>query len=206
MPEDRPTPGSRAGAAARTIGLFVALLWLVELVDLVLLGGRLDGYGVQPREVDGLDGVAFAPMLHAGLAHLVANTVPLLVLGFLVLLSGFARWALVTLVVWVVGGVGTWLVGGEGTVHIGASGLIFGWLTYLLLRGVFSRSVRQILLGVVVLLLYGGLLLGVLPGTPGVSWQGHLFGAVGGVCAAIWLGRKDRAAADGRRGSGPTVG
>lgn len=198
-PEGQPPPRSRAGAAARTIGLFVAMLWLVELIDLLLLGGRLDGYGVEPRDLDGLDGVVLAPLLHAGLAHLTANTVPLLVLGFLVLLSGVARWAVVTLVVWVVGGAGTWLTGAERTVHLGASGLIFGWLTYPLLRGVFSRSMRQILLGVVVLILYGGLLLGVLPGTPGVSWQGHLFGAVGGVCAAIWLGRRDRTAADARK-------
>lgn len=198
-PEGQPPPRSRAGSAARTIGLFVAVLWLVELIDVLLLGGRLDRYGVEPRDVDGLDGVVLAPLLHAGLAHLVANTVPLLVLGFLVLLSGVARWAVVTLVVWVVGGAGTWLTGAERTVHLGASGLIFGWLTYLLLRGVFSRSMRQILLGVVVLILYGGLLLGVLPGTPGVSWQGHLFGAVGGVCAAIWLGRRDRAAAEAPR-------
>ncbi|HEY9566401.1 MAG TPA: rhomboid family intramembrane serine protease, partial [Nocardioides sp.] len=114
------------------------------------------------------------------------NTFPALVLGFLILLSGLRTWVGVTLVVWVIGGFGTWLTGGDNSVHIGASGLIFGWLTYLIVRGIFSRRVGQILLGVVILVMYGGLLWGVLPGQEGISWQGHLFGAVGGVIAA-WL-------------------
>jgi len=169
----------------------VALLYLVELVN-TLAGNRLDAAGVQPREVDGLDGILFAPVLHEGWAHLAANTVPLLVFGFLILLSSIARWVAVTVVVWVVGGVGVWLTGGDHTVHIGASGLAFGWLVYLLVRGLFSHSVRQVLLGLVLLFLYGGVLVGVFPGQPGVSWQGHLFGAVGGVLAAWWLGQRDR--------------
>ena len=168
---------------------FVALLWVAEVVD-TLLGNSLDDEGIRPGSTDGLVGIVFAPLLHAGFGHLVANTVPLLVLGFLVLLSGFARGLLVTAVVWVVGGLGTWLLGGAGTVHLGASGLVFGWLAFLLVRGFFSRRPAEILVGVGVLLVYGGLLLGVLPGTPGVSWQGHLFGAVGGVLAAWWLAER----------------
>lgn len=188
-------PGvSRIRAAGLVIGSFVALLYLVELID-TLVGNRLDAAGVQPRETDGLDGILFAPVLHAGWAHLAANTVPLLVFGFLILLGGITRWVAVTVVVWVVGGVGVWLTGGVHTVHIGASVLAFGWLVYLLVRGLFSHSVRQVLLGLVLLFLYGGVLVGVLPGQPGVSWQGHLFGAVGGVLAAWWFGQRDR---DGR--------
>jgi membrane associated rhomboid family serine protease len=175
----------------QVIVVFVGLLYVVELTD-TILGNTLDASGVRPREIEGLDGILWAPMLHGGWGHLMANTVPLLVLGFLILLSGVARWAAVTAVVWVVGGLGTWLTGGEQTVHLGASVLAFGWLVYLLVRGFFSRSPTQIMVGVVLLFLYGGLLLGVLPGQPGVSWQGHLFGAVGGVVAAWWLGRRDR--------------
>jgi membrane associated rhomboid family serine protease len=177
--------------AALVIVAFVALLYGVELVD-SLVGHRLDGFGVRPRQEDGLDGIAFAPLLHLGWAHLLANTLPLLVFGFLILLAGVTRWLAVTAVVWVVGGVGTWLTGQPDSVHIGASVLAFGWLVYLLLRGVFSRRVGQVLLGLVLLLVYGGLLLGVLPGQPGVSWQGHLFGAVGGGLAAWWWGVRDR--------------
>lgn len=184
---------SRMVTAAKVIALFVALLYVVELVDSVL-GNRLDQAGVEPRDVDGLDGILFAPLLHGGWGHLAANTFPLLVFGFLILLAGVARWFAVTAIVWVVGGVGIWFTGGENTLHLGASVLAFGWLVYLLARGFFARSAWQIALGVILLFLYGGLLWGVLPGQPGVSWQGHLFGALGGLVAAWWLGTRDRAA------------
>lgn len=182
---------SRAGDAAVVIGSFVALLYAVELVD-TLVGNRFDAAGVRPRDSDGLDGILFAPLLHGGWAHLAANTVPLLVLGFLILLRGALRWLTVTAVVWVVGGAGVWLTGPENTVHLGASVLVFGWLVYLLLAGLFSRSATQVAVGVIVLLVYGGVLAGVLPGHPGISWQGHLFGAVGGGIGAWWLGQRDR--------------
>jgi membrane associated rhomboid family serine protease len=182
---------TRGLTALVTIGCFVALLYLVELLD-SLDAHRLDGGGVRPREADGLDGIVFAPLLHAGWGHLVANTVPLLVFGFLVLLAGMRRWLEVTAVVWVVGGVGTWLTGPPHTLHIGASVLAFGWLAYLLLRGVFSRRVPQVVLGLLLLVLYGGVLWGVLPGRPGISWQGHLFGALGGALTAWWFGARDR--------------
>ena len=185
------SPRLGAGAALVAILAFVALLYGLELVD-TFLGNRLDGYGIRPRDDEGLVGVLVAPLLHAGWAHLVSNTVPLLVLGFLILLSGLRRWAEVTGLVWLVGGLGTWLVADPRTIHLGASVLVFGWLVYLLLRGIFSRSAGQILVGVLVLLVYGGLLFGVLPGQPGISWQGHLFGAVGGALAARWV--RDRPA------------
>lgn len=187
------------GSSWPTAGLgsagFVAVLWLSEVLDTVL-GHRLDAEGIRPGTTEGLSGILVAPLLHSGFAHLMANTVPLLVLGFLVLLAGVRRWVLVTAIVWLVGGVGTWLFGGPGTVHLGASGLVFGWLTYLVLCGVFARSPVQVLVGALVLVVFGGLLIGVLPGQPGISWQGHLFGAVGGVLAAWWLAgrRAERAA------------
>ena len=189
---------TRRGPEWRTAGIwsagFVAVLWVSEIIDTVL-GNRLDSEGIRPGSTDGLSGIIVAPLLHGGFGHLVANTLPVLVLGFLVLLSGVRQWLTVTAIVWIVGGVGTWLFGGAGTVHLGASGLVFGWLTYLILRGLFTRNGTQILIGVGVFLVYGGLLLGVLPGQPGVSGQGHLFGAVGGVLAA-WLapGRREPAA------------
>lgn len=182
-----------ARAAACSVG-FVVLLWVIEFVD-VLLPAQLDQEGVRPRDEDGLWGILFAPLLHAGWDHLIANSLPLLVLGFLVFLSGIGRALAATAVIWVVGGLGTWLIAPEHTVHIGASVIVFGWLTYLMLRGIFARSEAQIALGAVILVLYGGLLLGVLPGQPGVSWQGHLFGAIGGGLAAWWLAPDRRRAA-----------
>lgn len=197
MQTDKPRTVGRAPSrlrdAAVTIGGFVAVLYLVEAVD-AALGHRLDAAGIEPREVDGLDGVLFAPLLHFGWAHLAANTVPLLLFGFLILLAGLARWLVVTATVWLVGGIGVWLTAPADSVHAGASVLAFGWLVYLLLRGAFSRRVGQILLGALLLILYGGVLWGVLPGQPGISWQGHLFGALGGALAAWWLGARDRVA------------
>lgn len=195
----------RTGRAVQVVVGFVALLYLVEIAD-VVLGHRLDGAGILPRDPDGLDGIVFAPLLHGGWAHLVANTAPLLLLGFLLLLSGLRRAVAVTLVVWVVGGVGTWLTGGDGSVHLGASGLVFGWLVYLLLRGLWSRSLGQILLGVALFVAYGGVLWGVLPGAPGISWQGHLFGALGGALAARSLGRRDRTRRRGAPTTSPATG
>ncbi len=189
-PVDQPSVWASAGL--QSVG-FVALLWVVEVVD-ASLGGRLDELGISPRSEEGLLGILFAPVLHAGWGHLVANTLPALVLFFLVLVSGIGRGLAATAIIWLVGGVGVWLVSPANTITLGASVLIFGWLVYLMVRGIFSRSAGEIILGMVLFFLYGGLLLGVLPGTPGVSWQGHLFGAVGGGLAAAWLSepRRDR--------------
>ncbi|MBH0776856.1 rhomboid family intramembrane serine protease [Nocardia bovistercoris] len=172
----------RAGAVI--LG-FVGSLYLIEGVDQID-DRRLDQAGIKPHELDGLSGIVWAPVLHQGWDHLMSNTLPLLILGFLVLLSGILRGLAATAVIWVVAGLGTWLTGASGTVHIGASSLVFGWLTYLICRGWFARNVGQILIGLVVGAVYGSLLWGVLPGQPGISWQGHLFGAMGGVLAG-WV-------------------
>ncbi|WP_235831496.1 rhomboid family intramembrane serine protease [Gordonia zhaorongruii] len=172
---------SRWGRAAIIIGVVVVVLLAIEVVDLIL-NGRLDRLGIVPREWSGLSGIVWAPLLHADLAHLVANLLPGVVLAFFVLLS--RRAVLVTGIVWVVSGLGVWLIAPAGTVTIGASGIVFGWLTYLIVRGLFTRDVWQVLGGVVIALVYGGILWGVLPAASGVSWQGHLFGAAGGVLAA----------------------
>ena len=171
--------------AAGTMLTFTAVLWVIEFYDQAT-GERLDGDGIVPRTPDGLEGVLWAPLLHGGWAHLIANTLPFLIFGFLVLANGIGRFVLVTAIIWVLGGLGVWLTAPDGTVTVGMSGVIFGWLTYLLVRGFFARSGMQIVLAVVVFLLWGGILLGVLPGQEGVSWQGHLFGALAGVFAA-WL-------------------
>ncbi len=182
-----------------TVVAFVALLYVVEAVDQVS-GSRLEQDGIRPLEVDGLWGILWAPLLHANWAHLVANTVPALVLGFLVSLAGMARFVYATVIVWILGGLGTWLIGNVGapygveTNHIGASGLIFGWLTFLIVFGFFTRHAWQIVVGIVVFVVYGGVLWGALPGTFGVSWQGHLCGGIAGVVAAYVLSGPERAA------------
>ena len=172
------------------LGGFVALLWAIEIVDQVLFGGALDTLGIRPRTVSGLKGILFAPFLHGGFAHLVANTFPLMVLGWMVMLRETRDIITVSALSAVVGGIGIWLFGGAGSVHVGASILIFGYLGYLLLRGWFDRSVLSILGSLVVAVLYGSLIFGVLPGQAGISWEGHLFGFAGGVLAARLLRRK----------------
>ena len=170
----------------------MALLWVIEGFDQVVMAGDLDREGIRPGSSDGLVGILLSPFLHGGWDHLAANSGPLLVLGFVIALAGMNKWWAVTLTVWLVSGIGTWILGGVGTVHIGASGLVFGWLAYLVLRGFFTRRPLQILVGVLIFLVYGSMLWGVLPTTPGVSWQGHLFGAIGGVLAAAMLEKGER--------------
>ncbi|WP_375432984.1 rhomboid family intramembrane serine protease [uncultured Friedmanniella sp.] len=169
--------------------LLLAGLWLLELLDQAS-GNALDQFGIRARELDGLPEILTAPFLHAGFAHLVSNSVPFLVLGFLVLLSGVARWLAASLTSVVSSGLFAWLLTPAGTIVLGASGLIFGWLTYLLARGLWSRRPGQVVLALVVLLVYGSLIWGVLPGAVGISWQAHLGGAVGGVLAAWRLHRQ----------------
>ena len=170
--------------------VLVGLMWVSELLDL-LTPLRLDGFGIRPRELDGLPGIVLSPFLHLGLAHLVANTGALLVLGALLAWSTRHLW-LVTVGIVVLGGAAVWLLGAPRTVVIGASGVVYGYAAFLAVYGFVARHVGSALLGLVVVALYGGLLWGVLPLRPGVSWQGHLFGALAGVLLAVWLGRQDR--------------
>ena len=167
------------------IGACVALAWLVELVDEVAFGGSLDRFGIRPRSVPGLWGILVAPLLHAGWMHLAANTGPFIVLAALVLLGRrLASFIAITLLIVVIGGLGVWLFGAANAIHVGASGLIFGYVGYLLARGYFQRSFWSIALALGVAVIYGGLLFGVLPGQRGISWEGHLFGFLGGIAAA----------------------
>jgi membrane associated rhomboid family serine protease len=193
MQRDVDRPATWVLAAVASVG-FVVLLWVIEIVD-ATMNNELDRYGVQPRDGEGLLGILFAPVLHGGWDHLSANTLPALVLGFLALVSGIARGLMATVVIWVVGGLGVWLVAPSNSIHLGASVLIFGWLVYLMVRGIFTRRAGEIILGMVLFFMYGGLLLGVLPGQPGISWQGHLFGAIGGGLAAWMVGERTERAA-----------
>jgi membrane associated rhomboid family serine protease len=182
--------------AAIVVGAMTALLYLVELVD-VIVPADLDVNGVVPRSLGGLDGIVWMPFLHGGWPHLLSNTLPFIVLGFLVFANGLGQWIAVTTTIWVVGGLGVWLTGASGSVHVGASGVIFGWMLFLLVRGVFNRSFRQLAVAVVLLAYWGTMLFGVLPGDPGISWQGHLFGALGGVLAAWVVSVANRQAGKG---------
>lgn len=168
-----------------------AIAWALEIVDLILFGS-LDYFGIQPRTIHGLFGVAASPFLHLGFGHLISNTLPFLVLGGIVLIGGRKVFLLASLIILAIGGGAVWTLGPGATNHIGASGLIFGYLGFLLARGIVEKSGFWIAVSAVVLVLYGGMIAGVLPGQAGVSWQGHLFGFLGGIVAAKVLFTRDR--------------
>jgi len=171
----------------------LAVFWLVELVDLFLLQSySLDQFGIAPRNILGLRGIIFAPFLHGNLPHLITNTVPFLTLGWLVMLQETKDFWRVTGLTMLVGGFGVWLIGQPNSIHIGASILIFGYLGFLLFRGYFQRNAPSIALSIIVGLFYGSLIWGVLPSQAGISWEGHLFGFIGGVIAARWIGKSRR--------------
>jgi membrane associated rhomboid family serine protease len=176
--------------AAIVMASFTALLWVVHVVNILmttpLSPAGLNVHGIRPWDPSGLMGVLWAPLLHGDWAHLMGNSTVFLLFGFLAMSGGLGQWFAVTSVIWLVAGLGVWVTGGPGSLHIGASSVVFGWLAFLLIRGVFSRSLPQIGVSLVLGFFYGGILWGVLPGQPGISWQGHLFGAIGGLLAA-WL-------------------
>lgn len=171
------------------LGVAIALLWAIEIANAVT-GHSLVAFGIHPRETVGLVGILAAPFLHGSLDHLIANTLPFLILGWFVMLRETWHFFAVTIATIVLAGLGTWLVGQSNSVHVGASGVIFGYLGYLMLGGWFERRIGTILGSLLVAVLYGGLVLGVLPGTPGISWEGHLFGFLSGVLCAWLLARR----------------
>jgi membrane associated rhomboid family serine protease len=180
------------------VAAMAAVMWVVEVVDQAS-GGDLEQYGIRPHDApDGLIGVVTAPFLHAGFGHLIGNTVPFLVLGAVIALSGLARVVSATVIVALVGGLGVWLLAPTGTDHIGASGIVFGYASYLIARALFSRNMLHLGAGLFVIAVYGTTLLFGLAPRDGISWQGHLFGAVGGVVAAWALdSRKTRSSGAG---------
>jgi membrane associated rhomboid family serine protease len=177
---------------AFVVGLGLALMWGLEVID-AILGQKLNSLGIEPRTLSGLIGIPLAPLLHGGFDHLLANTVPFAILAFLTIMRGLSTFIMVTLIVTLVGGALVWIMGSSGY-HIGASGLIFGYFGYNLAMGIFERSFKSIAMAVLVGLLYGGMIFGVFPGRAGVSWEGHLFGALAGTGWAFLATRQDAAA------------
>ena len=173
---------------AAVIGLLLGVMWVLEIVNKID-GQRLSTDGIYPRSLSGLPGVISAPFLHAGFQHLLGNTVPFAILGVLIALGGARRVIEVTVLVALVAGLGTWLTASSGTDTIGASGIVFGYAAYLVARGFFTRRFVELALGVLVAVLFGGALAWDLIPHPGVSWQDHLFGGVGGILAARLLTR-----------------
>jgi membrane associated rhomboid family serine protease len=167
----------------------VGVMWIVEVIN-TLDSNRLDGDGIYGRSFSHLWGILTTPFIHASFAHLIGNTIPFVFMGVIIALAGAKRLALVTAIVILVGGLGTWLVAPSNIPTIGASGVVFGFATYLFARGFLNRSLSEVLVGLFVAVIWGGALVSSVVPHNGISWQGHLFGALGGIVAALVLRRE----------------
>ncbi len=169
------------------LATLIAIFWIVVIVNQIVFRGRLNAFGILPHNVVGLRGLLFAPFLHGGFYHVAANTLPFIVLGWFVMIRSINDFYFVSFMSAFIGGLGTWLVGNPNSVHIGASVVVFGYFGYLLFRGYFERSFVAIAISVAIAVTYGGLIWGVLPTRSYISWEGHLFGFIGGIIAAKLL-------------------
>jgi membrane associated rhomboid family serine protease len=166
---------------------FVAVIWIVEIAN-ILMGHGLSAYGIVPRTQEGLRGIPLSPFLHAGIGHVLSNTVPLLALGGFTALRARGAFPWISLAIIIVGGAGVWVIG-RSAVHVGASGLVFGYFGYLVAKGWYDKSILSVLVAVIVIVVFGwGMLSGILPVGGFISWEGHLCGLLTGVLVA-WITR-----------------
>lgn len=190
-----PSLAESASREFRSILIFVGCIWAVYLLSFV---APITSWGLQPRSLRGLPGIVTMPLLHGDLRHIVANTIPLIVLLFLLVGSRAKSWAIVVEIV-VLGGILLWLFGRDAN-HVGASGLVSGLIAFLVLGGVFERRPIPVTVAVLTLVLYGGSLLwGLIPRNPQVSWDGHWCGAVAGGLLAFQLARSPSSRSNAQR-------
>ena len=199
MKQKVQTIGGEFKTQVKVLSATVAIFWIIVILNelvleqiLVIANGcglrrGLNALGIVPQSFIGLRGILFAPFLHGSFYHVLANTAPFIVLGWLVMLRNIKDFYFVSAISALVGGLGTWLIGRPCSVHVGASGVIFGYFGYLLFRGYFERSFVAIAISLAIAITYGSLLWGVLPTRSYISWEGHLFGFIGGIIAAKLL-------------------
>ncbi len=169
----------------RGLVLAVVFGYILEAIDFILPGQPLDAFGIRPRQLLGLIGIPLMPFLHGGFGHLISNTIPFFILGWIVLKAEKENFIVATTVIILLGGIGTWIIGSPG-LHIGASGLIYGYFGYVMTRAILERKPLWILIGVIVGVFFGGMIFGVVPvfAPNQISWEGHLCGMLAGA----WFG------------------
>lgn len=173
------------GSRAATLAVAIGAIWLIFAINLFVFGGRLLAFGILPRAEEGLRGVVLAPLLHGSVKHLLANTAGILIFGGLAMLRSRSHFWMVTIVGAIASGIGTWLFG-RPAIHVGASGIVFAYFGYLLFTGFFERRIGSLLLSIAVFFVWGPTIYGILPLERDISWEGHLFGFIGGMLAA-WV-------------------
>jgi membrane associated rhomboid family serine protease len=184
--------------------LIVVFMWVIEVINKLDNQGLDGDGGIYPHNVGRLWAIFTAPFLHVSFQHLESNTVPFVFMGLIIALEGARRLAAATIIIILVAGIGTWLIAPGNELVVGASGVVFGYATYLFARGLFNRSLLELLVGGIVGLFWGGALLTSIVPHYGISWQDHAAGAVGGVVAAGLLAR-DRGRADSAKRSSSGV-
>ena len=179
----------RAFARLSVVLVWLGAMWAVFLLDVILPDSliRLDQQGIRPREVRGLFGIPAAPFLHVDIWHLLANTLPVIILGWILSLSSRRLFLTVFVVTGTVSGLGSWLFGQGDLIHEGASGVIYGMLGFLLARGWFARHLGWTLVSLVIAFFHLGALFSLLKVDPHISWSGHFWGFAGGIGLAWWL-------------------
>ena len=178
--------GSPLGRAAALMVIFLALLWVVELVNIATGYELSQAGGIRPRDPASLVDIATSPFLHGSLEHLASNALPLFSLGFIAALTGLKRFLLITATIIVIEGLGVWLFSPANSISVGASGIVFGLFGYLLVRGLVERRPVDIVVSAGVALSYGYVMWNSVGfGATGISWQGHVSGFIGGLVAAL---------------------
>jgi membrane associated rhomboid family serine protease len=206
LPAGAPAPATRSddgslgsplGRAASLMVAFLALLWVIELINEATGRALARAGGIHPRDPGSLVDIITSPFLHGSLEHLASNALPLFSLGFIAAMTGLKRFLLMTAVVILIEGAGVWLFSPSDTVSVGASGVVFGYFGYLLVRGLIERRPVDVVVSIGVALSYGYVMWNSIGfGTAGISWQGHVSGFVGGLVAAVLL--RDRTARPGK--------
>ena len=161
---------------------FVLLIWAIEIFNYVF-GHPFSNLGIFPRNIWGLPGILFTPLIHHGFEHTITNSISLIILGILISLKNHRIIFKVSLFIIIVGGLGVWIFGRSAS-HIGASGLIFGYFGFLVARGWYVRDFGSITISILTIILYGGMIFGIFPGQAYISWEAHLFGFIAGLLSA----------------------
>ncbi len=173
----------------QTIAALAGIMVLIFLINSLLLNGALNNLGIKPRTTHGLIGIAVSPFLHANLIHLLNNLVGFSIFSALIMLQGLRYYWRASVIIIVLGGLGVWLFG-RSNVHIGASGWIFGLWALCIANAWFTRSFKNFLIAAVVVVMWGGMVFGVLPKNPYISFEAHLMGALAGIVAAALLKKR----------------
>lgn len=171
--------------AIRVALIFIALMWIMHIIQ-ALMGVTFIGLGIYPRDVHGIIGIFTAPLIHGGFMHLFSNTIPIFILIVIMYLAYQKSATDALVLIYIFTGIGMWLFA-RSSYHIGASGVVYGLVSFLFWTGLFRKNLRSIALSLAILFLYSGYIMGIFPGKPGISWDGHLIGALAGILVAYLL-------------------